>query len=352
MDQTLGFVIRSWCEKSGSSCQTLIDENKAPIFSTEGQITERPGLLHSQSRKSMSSFHSQNGGLNKKLDSHRQCSIYHCCQQPLIDHVFCITHGTGKFNVYMDLVQIEEEKAAQQPDVIDSWFTCNKCDASTMPQKMHALTEQFSFGKFLELSFYSTRFSTFTKPMCQHGTKSDLIRCFRLNRKGVTIKFVYEEVVRYELRVPRIQVGDIKQYLHEKEARMNPAILRDWKLSAIQDIEFLFHSVSTHLDLLSRYILAEGKRKCRGLTPDLTRQHQTELKHLEAEISEIRKQLETDQNGLLQVLSKTDLNELNDFRRYFGIQSSSILEYLSTWQKKSCIEVMDNCNWIQPDYIE
>jgi hypothetical protein len=128
--------------------------------------------------------------------------------------------------------------------------------------------------------------------------------------------------------------------------------LRDWKLSAIQDIEFLFHSVSTHLDLLSRYILAEGKRKCRGLTPDLTRQHQTELKHLEAEISEIRKQLETDQNGLLQVLSKTDLNELNDFRRYFGIQSSSILEYLSTWQKKSCIEVMDNCNWIQPDYIE
>ncbi|KAI8882619.1 hypothetical protein K501DRAFT_251026 [Backusella circina FSU 941] len=352
MDQTLGSVIRNWCEKSRSSCQTLIDESKAPIFSTEGQITERPGLLHSQSRKSMNSVNSQSGGRNKKLDSNRQCSIYHACQQPLMDHVFCITHGTGKFNVYMDLVQMEEEKAAYLPDVIESWFMCNKCDVSTMPQKLHALTEQFSFGKFLELSFYSTRFSTFSKPMCQHKAKSDLIRCFRLKPKGVTIKFVYEEAKRYELRVPRIQVGDIKESLYGKEPRMNPAILRDWKLTAIQEIEILFHSVTTHLDLLNRYILAEGKRKCRGLTSDLARQHQTELKTLETEISEIRKKLKVDQNGLLQVLSKTDLNELNDFRRYFGIQSNSILEYLSTWQKKAYIEVMDNCNWIKPDYIE
>jgi hypothetical protein len=360
LDRTLGQTIRHWCEQSQSSCQTHIKKQSRFIpgllVETPAPMTERPNMPHRDTSTSDITYSSsaQSSGSNYKLDSKRKCSVFHECSQKLINHVFCITHGMGKLNIYLDSAQTAPTEQDQENDIIEAWLTCNRCDASTPAKIMHPYTEAFSFGKYLELLFYSPRFSSPEHLPCPHvqTQKSNLLRCFLHKKSGITVKIMSEENKSYEIRAPRFQMGgEIKQVFSLKDPRMCLPTIQQWHKMAVRDVDTFFEAVTTHISLLDRYLIAEGRRKIKGLTHDQSKQYQMELIALQNELKEMQKRLNADHKALIEVLSDTHLNELNDFRRFFALQSNSLLGYLSEWQNLNCVELTDECGWVSPDYI-
>lgn len=341
-DQTLGQMIRHWANSSQSSCQAYIDEKAQfiPDIKVETPIT-RPEL---ETPKSSESSLLTLGALPK-----RQCSKFNGCNQPLVNHVYSFSHGIGKINVYLSV----DSNAALDDTKITSWISCGTCDTSTAPIIQSENTNAFSFAKYLELVFYSSKLSSI-EGACKHfQDKSAINRCFHFN--GITFKLNYEDVTYYELRIPRLQISLEELALDPYSApRIDISTLKDWKSkSAIQDVDLFFQSVRGHLDLLSQYTEAEGRRKIRGFLNDAmgAKKCQAEIKCLDGEIKALGKRLDTDHQGLLDILKDTNVNELNDFRRHFAIQSESIVQYLTEWQHAKCNEVTDAIKWDAPDYI-
>lgn len=398
IDQSLGHTIRHWCTISQTSCQTHMDEQLlfVPGLKVETPIppailnysnsinhgnhingstntttatttaTVRPNPLneaeyHKNSESSISTVNTPANVYPPPKAANRHCGKFHGCSQPLIDHVYTFSHGIGKINVY---ISMDKTRLPANKDKITTWIACSTCDKSTARILMNENTAEFSFAKYLELIFYSSKLAS-PEPFCEHTRKNAtgknvITRCFHYN--GVTVKLIYEDAKYYELRVPRIQMATEEEVMQPPFQDFNefgaPRIiadtLKDWKhKSAIQDVDSFFQSVRTHLDLLNHYTKAEGKRKIRGFQndPAAAKQCQAELKDLDAEIKALSKRLDTDHQNLLQILQDTHLNELNDFRRYFAMQSESIIQYLMDWQNTKCEEVTDTIGWDSPDYI-
>ncbi|KAK4522106.1 uncharacterized protein ATC70_004645 [Mucor velutinosus] len=370
IDQSLGHTIRHWCNQSQSSCQLHIDEqaqfipnllNNTP--NPLNNSTQRPDTLHHEKPSESSIYTLATPLLSSSRSStmlnNRQCSKFHGCQQPLIDHIFSFTHGIGRINVY---ASTESTCVMREKDRIVTWLVCSVCDASTRPLLLSNEAASFSFAKYLELLFYSTKLAS-PESFCAHttsthatNTKSIISRCFLYN--GIAFKFTYEDAKYYELRAPRIQIAPetlVGDKLTFVAPRVGVSTLMEWKhKSAERDVDLFFQSIRAHLDLLNHYTIAESKRKARILGNETTsakQQLQSESRALDLEIKGLSKRLDADHQAMLYALSDTSLNELNDFRRYFAIQSESIIRYLTDWQQLKCDEVTDACGWDSPDYI-
>ncbi|CAO3607438.1 unnamed protein product [Mucor hiemalis] len=363
IDQTLGHTIRHWCTISQLSCQIHIDEQTqfipGSLVETPLPAQSRPDLLaNGISKSSQSSLQTISSLMTPyTAKSIRQCSKFHGCNQLLLNHVYSFAHGIGKLNVYTntDLTCIAADK-----DRITSWISCNICDQSTPHLVLDERTDKFSFAKYLELIFYSSKLAA-PEPFCEHTTekidRNNITRNFLYN--GITVKFIYEDAKFYELRVPRIQMANDEpaalSFSEFTTPRLGLDVLKEWKnKSASQDVDSFFESVRTHLDMLNHYTKAEGRRKIRqfqNADHAAAKQTQAELKSLDAEIRALSKRLDTDHQNLLYILADTSMNELNDFRRHFAIQSESIIQYLSEWQHTKCEEVTDEIGWDSPDYI-
>ncbi|KAG2234547.1 hypothetical protein INT48_007360 [Thamnidium elegans] len=356
IDQTLGHMIRHWSQSSQSPCQAHMDgqvqfipgllvETPLPLSNSRPElVTETPKSSDSSLLTLTSSFYVPK----------RQCGKFHGCNQPLLDHIYSFSHGIGRVTVYSSM---DQTCSPADKDKVKTWLSCSTCDKVTTAVVLNERTDQFSFAKYLELIFYSSKLSS-PRPFCQHTKNSNkdiIIRCFHYN--GITFKLVYEDAKYYELRVPRIQMAPTETIVPGTQfeaPRMSIATLKGWKhKSTTQDVDLFFESVRAHLDLLNHYTKAEARRKLRGLQQDAaaTKKCQAESKSLDGEIKTLSKRLDTDHQFLLQTLADTNINELNDFRRHFAIQSESIIQYLTEWQSTKCGEVSDTIEWDSPDYI-
>ncbi|OAD08562.1 hypothetical protein MUCCIDRAFT_158764 [Mucor lusitanicus CBS 277.49] len=372
IDQSLGHTIRHWCNQSQSSCQLHIDEQAQfipnPMNDTPNPLNanQRPDTLLHHEKPSESSIYTlatpllSSSRSSSMLNTNRQCSKFHGCQQPLIDHIFSFTHGVARINVY---ASSESTCVKHDKDKIVTWLACSVCDASTTPLLLSSEAAAFSFAKYLELLFYSSKLAA-PESFCAHtaskyaanNTKSTINRCFMYN--GIVFKFTYEDAKYYELRAPRIQIAPetlVSDRLTFVAPRVGVSTLLEWKhKSAERDVDLFFQSIRAHLDLLNHYTIAESRRKTRSLgteTSTAKQQLQSELRALDLEIRGLSKRLDADHQAMLYALADTSLNELNDFRRYFAIQSESIIQYLTDWQQLKCDEVTDACGWDSPDYI-
>ncbi|CAO3691216.1 unnamed protein product [Rhizopus microsporus] len=261
----------------------------------------------------------------------RDTLCHKCKQIPFRDHKCSFAHGNGNVTVSFQSEQL------QKKDRWMSWTFCPSCKRGQEPTELSHEALMLSFAKFLELLFYDTRL------IC--ACQARPYRYFHMN--GLTTQFGYQPGNYYELRLPGLQmmsVAHVAQYDMD-EPRLRVATLNSWKRElATHDVGVFFEATLTHLDLLSHYIQAEHRRRQRDAM-------QMASDSLEQDIQTLQKQIEKDEQDMLRMLRETKVNELNDFRRYFGVQSQLILENLAQWQKEKCKEVIDDCGWDKPDYI-
>ncbi|QLL33919.1 hypothetical protein HG536_0F02440 [Torulaspora globosa] len=127
-------------------------------------------------------------------------AFYPCrqgCGGELIDHYRSYVHGSGKVDV---LIEKFQARLPRLRDIIVTWSYCKKCGATTPILQVSEKTWNYSFGKYLELMFWSKKESVAGIGKCIHDFATDHVKYFGFN--GLVVRIDYSDLEVHELVTP------------------------------------------------------------------------------------------------------------------------------------------------------
>lgn len=201
------------------------------------------------------------------------------CGKKLYEHHRQYVHGDGQVTVF--LVQHPPKMKGLQ-HVILMWSVCKICGMETTVTPMSTSTWKYSFGKYLELSFWSANLRA-RVGTCTHDLHRDHLRFFGF--KGYALRIHYDKIDLLEVIVPRIRIT----WKVDNDLRFRNNVFT--KLE--QRITRFMISVKLRLKSINvEAILPEKAEACRQEVENLTKQanddHTTLIKHLQERYSNSR----------------------------------------------------------------
>lgn len=127
-------------------------------------------------------------------------ALYPCrqgCGGLLKDHYRSYVHGSGKVDV---LIENFQTRLPKLKDIIFTWSYCKKCGTSTPILQMSEKTWNYSFGKFLEVMFWSKKDSVAGIGNCTHDFAKEHVKYFGFN--DLVARMEYSDLEVYELVTP------------------------------------------------------------------------------------------------------------------------------------------------------
>lgn len=154
--------------------------------------------------------------------SHQRLEGYHC-EVLMSQHIFSYAHNSGKIHVRnypMSDIMLYPKRDLSGDDIqILAWTTCHKCCKSTSVNALTAVSEQYSFSKFLELIIYNPLFFPHSMAICNcedlktvdPAHRRELVRYFL--HAGRVIMFQYEEIEMLEISLSALDAkeGEVQQ---------------------------------------------------------------------------------------------------------------------------------------------
>lgn len=122
------------------------------------------------------------------------------CDRKMIEHHRQYVHGEAQLSIF---VENYPSKLRGYQDIILMWSTCRICGNDTQVISMSEGTWKYSFGKYLELSFWSNGLHA-RAGVCPHDLHRDHLRYFGFKDKAVRIQ--YDPVKILEIIVPRTRI--------------------------------------------------------------------------------------------------------------------------------------------------
>lgn len=122
------------------------------------------------------------------------------CGKKMHEHHRHYVHGEGQITVF---VEPHPPKMRGLQDVILMWSTCKICGMETTVTPMSPSTWKYSFGKYLELSFWSADLHA-RAGGCPHDLHRDHLRYF--GWKGYALRVHYDAIALLEVIVPRLRI--------------------------------------------------------------------------------------------------------------------------------------------------
>ncbi|KAJ5551457.1 Zinc finger FYVE/PHD-type [Penicillium sp. DV-2018c] len=133
------------------------------------------------------------------LTANAVCTV-NGCEKRMFEHHRQYVHGEAQISV---LVQPYPPKLPGLHDVVLMWSCCKICGNETQPLPMSKSTWKYSFGKYLELSFWGRNLHA-RAGVCPHDLQRDHLRFFGF--KDVAVRVQYDPVRLLEIIVPRPRV--------------------------------------------------------------------------------------------------------------------------------------------------
>jgi 1-phosphatidylinositol-3-phosphate 5-kinase len=124
----------------------------------------------------------------------------HSCEKLMHEHHRQYVHGEAQITVF---VQPYPAKMRGYQDVILMWSQCKICGDETTVTPMSSSTWKYSFGKYLELGFWSADLHP-RAGVCPHDLHRDHLRYFGL--KDFALRVHYDAVDLLEIIVPRMRL--------------------------------------------------------------------------------------------------------------------------------------------------
>ncbi|KAG9305891.1 hypothetical protein G9A89_016543 [Geosiphon pyriformis] len=118
------------------------------------------------------------------------------CDRPLLMHYKSYCHGYARISVVIE--QFDCPRPAMENKIL-MWSYCTKCKKSTQMLPMSEDTWKYSFGKYLEQSFYQTELKSRVEG-CPHAIYRDHKHYFGL--KNLAVRFEYQPIDLMEVSVP------------------------------------------------------------------------------------------------------------------------------------------------------
>ncbi len=122
------------------------------------------------------------------------------CERKMFEHHRQYVHGEAQLSVFVERYPC---KLRGLQDTILMWSTCRICGKETQVLPMSENTWRYSFGKYLELSFWSSELHA-RADVCPHDLHRDHLRYFGL--KDVALRVHYDPITLLEIIVPRPRI--------------------------------------------------------------------------------------------------------------------------------------------------
>ncbi|RMZ80466.1 hypothetical protein DV737_g3031, partial [Chaetothyriales sp. CBS 132003] len=122
------------------------------------------------------------------------------CEKKMHEHHRQYVHGEGQITVF---VQPHPAKLRGLQDVILMWSQCRVCTVETTVTPMSSSTWKYSFGKYLELSFWGADLHA-RASACPHDLHRDHVRYF--GYKDFALRVHYDPIDLLEIIVPRLRI--------------------------------------------------------------------------------------------------------------------------------------------------
>jgi 1-phosphatidylinositol-3-phosphate 5-kinase len=122
------------------------------------------------------------------------------CEKKLYEHHRQYVHGEAQVSVF---VQPYPSKMRGMQNTILMWSQCKKCGVETPVIPMSASTWKYSFGKYLELSFWSADLHA-RAGICPHDLHRDHLRYF--GYKDFALRIHYDPIELLDIIVPRLRI--------------------------------------------------------------------------------------------------------------------------------------------------
>lgn len=133
------------------------------------------------------------------------------CGLSLKDHYRTYVHGSGKVDVVLE--EDTHEKAGNsvngKDDIIMTWSFCKVCHSTTVVLPLTENAWNYSFGKYLELSFWCRNMKV-KGSACDHDFYRDQIHYFSF--RGYMVRIEYSEIDTLRLVPPKSKVFWKPQY--------------------------------------------------------------------------------------------------------------------------------------------
>lgn len=122
------------------------------------------------------------------------------CEKLMFEHHRQYVHGDAQLSVML-LPHASKLRGLQ--DTVLMWSVCKICSQETQPTLMSESTFKYSFGKYLELSFWGRNLHA-RAGVCPHDLQRDHYRYFGF--KDVAVRIQYDKIHLLEIIVPRPRV--------------------------------------------------------------------------------------------------------------------------------------------------
>lgn len=122
------------------------------------------------------------------------------CEKIMMEHHRQYVHGEAQLSMF---IERRPCKLQGMQDTILMWSTCRICERETPPMCMSENTWKYSFGKYLELSFWSSEIKA-RADICPHDLHRDHLRYF--GYRDMALRVHYDPITLLEIIVPRARI--------------------------------------------------------------------------------------------------------------------------------------------------
>ena len=122
------------------------------------------------------------------------------CERKMFEHHRQYVHGEAQLSVFVEQYPC---KLRGLQDTILMWSICRICGKETQVMPMSESTWKYSFGKYLELSFWSSELHA-RADVCPHDLHRDHLRYFGF--KDTALRVHYDPITLLEIIVPRARI--------------------------------------------------------------------------------------------------------------------------------------------------
>ena len=122
------------------------------------------------------------------------------CERKMLEHHRQYVHGEAQLSVFVENYPC---KLRGLQDTILMWSSCRICGNETQVLPMSESTWKYSFGKYLELSFWSSKLHP-RAGVCPHDIHRNHLRYFGF--KDMALRIQYDAIKLLEIIVPRTRI--------------------------------------------------------------------------------------------------------------------------------------------------
>ena len=199
------------------------------------------------------------------------------CEKIMMEHHRQYVHGEAQLSMFVERYPC---KIQDMRDSILMWSTCRICEKETPPMLMSENTWKYSFGKYLELSFWSSDMKA-RADICPHDLHRDHLRYF--GYRDMALRVHYDPITLLEIIVPRARIT--------------------WKVD--NDLRFKNELFTRIEDRLNKFMLSVRARiKCINIESVLAEK----VEVCKEEVDKLSKKAADEHHNLVQKLRKRYMN--------------------------------------------